>query len=69
MKKNLTLILFLFFAFTLHHLSAQPLFQKGTAILIENDLIYLLQPSDKYYTSGLEIGMYIPELAEKKVIS
>jgi lipid A 3-O-deacylase len=68
MKNNSTLVLFLFFVFFSNHLSAQPLFQKGIAILIENDLIYLLQPSDKYYTSGLEIGMYIPELAEKKVI-
>jgi len=68
MKNISTLVLFLFFAFFSHHLSAQPLFQKGTDVLIENDFIYLLQPSDKYYTSGLELGMYFPELAEKRLI-
>lgn len=66
MKKISTF--FLFSAFFLTYTSAQPLFKKGTEVLIENDFIYLLQPSDRYYTSGLDFGMYKPDLIEKKIL-
>jgi hypothetical protein len=49
-------------------ITAQLLITKGAEVLTDNDFFYLPKPSDRYYTSGVQIGVYHPELIRHKIL-